>query len=153
MRWTVDSVNNGFVTVKNDTGERIVLTPDYCRRYLELDYAMTIDSAQGITVDKAICILREGMGRSYLYSAATRGRSGPDYLVVGSSNPAKTLAEIVSTDDLALTAREIASQIMLENKANKKMELNITKNLQVAESMGYNNPLPDSSHEHSVYGM
>ena len=153
MRWTVDSVNNGFVTVKNDTGERIVLTPDYCRRYLELDYAMTIDSAQGITVDKAICILRDGMGRSYLYSAATRGRSGPDYLVVGSKNPQKTLAEIVETDDLALTAREIASQIMLENKANKKVELSFRKNLQPAESMGYNNPLPDSSLEYGIQGM
>jgi len=120
QRWQVAGVHrDGSVTLQGERGAPVTLPAAYVRRYLELDYAMTVDSAQGITVDRAICVLREGTGRSYLYSAATRGRQPPEYVMAGvaQDKAQSALSQIVTTDDLALTAREIADEIKREQAA------------------------------------
>ena len=113
-RWTVKATHrNGSVTVTSDK-DTLTLPADYVRRYLELDYAVTVDSGQGLTVQKAICILRPGTGRSYLYSAATRGRDAPEYLIAGTMDEdeaASVLGDIIDTNDTARTAHEIVEEI------------------------------------------
>lgn len=112
-RWSVwQTYADGSIDLESEKGV-VRVSAEYAREFVELDYAATVDSAQGITVNKAICVLREGTGRSYLYSAATRGRQAPEYLISGAQGEQAhgALQRIVETDDTAKTAKEIAADL------------------------------------------
>ena len=86
----------------------------------ELDYAATLDAAQGLTVEQALPLVRPSMGRSQLYSGATRGRQAPEYFVVTENEdqpPTEILRRTIQTDDLARTASEIAISVELERQS------------------------------------
>ncbi len=50
----------------------------YVHRHVDLGYALTVHRAQGITVDTAHVLAREGMTRAHLYVGLTRGRDAND---------------------------------------------------------------------------
>jgi len=80
----------------------------WAREHLELGYATTVDSAQGITVDRAIVVIGPYMGRTKLYAAATRGREAPIYIT-----------EIEPTQENDRTMIDIA-----ENKVKETLKRN-----------------------------
>ncbi|MEV6072066.1 MobF family relaxase [Nocardia sp. NPDC052001] len=80
-RWTVTAVGpDGDLTATHlrsggRAGETTVLPAEYVREHVRLGYAMTIDSAQGITADTCHVVLAGSESRNQLYVALTRGAS------------------------------------------------------------------------------
>ncbi|MFB7720160.1 MobF family relaxase [Nocardia sp. NPDC056100] len=80
-RWTVTAVGpDGNLTVTHlrsggRAGETTVLPAEYVREHVRLGYAMTIDSAQGITAETCHVVLAGSESRNQLYVALSRGAS------------------------------------------------------------------------------
>ncbi|MFE3003104.1 AAA family ATPase, partial [Nocardia sp. NPDC059246] len=78
-RWTVTAAHpNGALTVTHlrtghRTGETTMLPAEYVHEHVRLGYAMTIDSAQGITADTCHVVITGSESRNQLYVALTRG--------------------------------------------------------------------------------
>ena len=75
-----------FITARTDDGRRISFRHDEIRDFhdnirLDYGYAMTIASAQGITVDRAFLLIDDRPSRETVYPAATRHREGIDVYV------------------------------------------------------------------------
>lgn len=110
--WTVTGTSRAGVTLTRIDGKReVIVDRKYVRENVELAYASTLDSAQGITVQRAVFVVSEGIGNTGLYSATTRGKQAPIYLVVTDSdaeNPAEQarerLTKSIQTDDKAENA-------------------------------------------------
>ncbi len=124
-----NTIRNGdtwFVRAITDTGilleaarpgdrRSVWVSHDWARESLELAYAITADSAQGVTVDQAVVVNAGSMGRTMLYSAATRGRQAPVYLVAEELGPADVqLRMACRRDDIARTMREILDMDILQ---------------------------------------
>ena len=110
--WQVTRVNKYGVRIKSLSRDQARwVSHEWCQDNLELAYATTADSAQGLTVDQAV-VLIDGMGRSRLYSAATRGRQAPIYFATqDDTKGAKALlTEAISQDDISKTLAEIVQQ-------------------------------------------
>lgn len=107
--WTVAATDQSGVSLQSRDGRRIRVSHDWTAQHLELAYAATADSAQGVTVDRAIVLLSPMLGRSRLYSAATRGRYAPIYVAASmdAATPREALAVCLRRDDIAPTMREI----------------------------------------------
>jgi conjugative relaxase-like TrwC/TraI family protein len=90
-RWTVSSVDrDGGLRVKHRRSGRIVHLPaSYVRDSVELGYATTIHTAQGITADTMHGLITGTESRQQLYTMCTRGRlSNHVYLkLVGDGDP------------------------------------------------------------------
>ena len=74
------------VTARTDDGRRVIFRHDEIRDYkdnirLDYGYAMTIASAQGLTVDRAFLLADDRPARETIYPAATRHREGLDIYV------------------------------------------------------------------------
>lgn len=78
-RWTVTDIHpDGSMTVTHlrpggHQGHSTVLPASYVREHVRLGYAVTIDSAQGITADTCHVVLAGFESRNQLYVALTRG--------------------------------------------------------------------------------
>ena len=110
--WQVTRVNKYGVRIKSLSRDQARwVSHEWCQDNLELAYATTADSAQGLTVDQAV-VLIDGMGRSRLYSAATRGRQAPIYFATqNNTKGAKALlTEAISQDDTSKTLAEIVKE-------------------------------------------
>jgi ATP-dependent exoDNAse (exonuclease V), alpha subunit - helicase superfamily I member len=70
--FVVLEICDGHLVVEGKRG-RVTMAPDYCRDCVELAYAATIDAAQGVNAKRAIVRVDASLGRSKIYSAATRG--------------------------------------------------------------------------------
>ena len=75
-----------FITARTDDGRRVSFRHDEIRDYkdnirLDYGYAMTIASAQGLTVDRAFLLVDDRPARETIYPAATRHREGIDIYV------------------------------------------------------------------------
>ena len=75
-----------FITARTDDGRRVSFRHDEIRDFhdnirLDYGYAMTIASAQGITVDRAFLLIDDRPSRETVYPAATRHREGIDVYV------------------------------------------------------------------------
>ena len=75
-----------LVTARTDDGRRVQFRHDEIRDYkdnirLDYGYAMTIASAQGLTVDRAFLLADDRPARETIYPAATRHREGLDIYV------------------------------------------------------------------------
>lgn len=107
--WRVEEIHPDHGAIlKNESGKLVGVSLDYVRDHLELGYASTLDSAQGITVNRAVVIVSEGMGNTGLYSATTRGREAPIYLTIvdsGLEDPSaaarERLAACIEKEDAA----------------------------------------------------
>ena len=74
------------ITAHTDDGRRVTFRHDEIRDWhdnirLDYGYAMTIASAQGLTVDRAFLLADERPARETIYPAATRHREGLDIYV------------------------------------------------------------------------
>ena len=74
------------ITARTDDGRRVTFRHDEIRDWhdnirLDYGYAMTIASAQGLTVDRAFLLADERPARETIYPAATRHREGLDIYV------------------------------------------------------------------------
>ncbi|WP_169813529.1 MobF family relaxase [Nocardia vaccinii] len=78
-RWIVTAVHpDGSITAAHlqpgrDAGHSTVLPANYVRAHVRLGYAITVDSAQGITVDTCHIVVTGAESRNQLYVALTRG--------------------------------------------------------------------------------
>lgn len=112
--WQVESISRNEIRLKSPhSNKRAIVDPKYILNHTELGYASTLDSAQGITVNRAIVVVGDGMGNTGLYSATTRGRNAPIYLCVTDPDqeqkPAQEAAierlrTAITTDDKAENA-------------------------------------------------
>ena len=74
------------ITARTDDGRRVTFRHDEIRDWhdnirLDYGYAMTIASAQGLTVDRAFLLADDRPARETIYPAATRHREGLDIYV------------------------------------------------------------------------
>lgn len=76
-RWEVTGVlDDGRITATHlGSGRSILLPADYVREHTTLGYATTINSAQGLTVDRCHGVVTGTESRAQLYVMTTRGRS------------------------------------------------------------------------------
>ena len=77
---------SALITARTDDGRRVTFRHDEIRDYkenirLDYGYAMTIASAQGLTVDRAFLLVDDRPARETIYPAATRHREGIDIYV------------------------------------------------------------------------
>ena len=75
-----------YITARTDDGRRVTFRHDEIRDYhdnirIDYGYAMTIASAQGLTVDRAFLLVDDRPSRETIYPAATRHREGIDVYV------------------------------------------------------------------------
>lgn len=80
--WIVKEISETGAKLRNEKGREVTVSLDYVKDFVELNYASTLDSAQGRTVEQALVLCRPGMGKSGFYSAVTRGKSAPLLLCV-----------------------------------------------------------------------
>ncbi len=75
-RWTVNAGTRDELYLTNlSNGHRLALPADYVAAgYVGVDYASTINTAQGSTVDEAHVIIDDRTNAKQLYVGATRGR-------------------------------------------------------------------------------
>jgi conjugative relaxase-like TrwC/TraI family protein len=76
-RWRVtaiDSEDLRIAAVRLDDGAGAVFSGDYLREHINLGYAVTVHSAQGVTANTSHAVLGENTTRNLLYVALTRGR-------------------------------------------------------------------------------
>ncbi|WP_152180153.1 MobF family relaxase [Nostocoides sp. F2B08] len=77
-RWTITALlEDGAVSARHVTHRRSVTLPAaYVAGHVELGYASTIHTAQGVTAAASHTLLTGAESRQLLYTAATRGRAG-----------------------------------------------------------------------------
>ena len=127
-RWTVSSVDrDGGLRVKHRRSGRTVHLPaSYVRDSVELGYATTIHTAQGITADTMHGLITGTESRQQLYTMCTRGRlSNHVYLqIVGDGDPhtlirpdsvcpataTELLEHILARDDTARSASTLLGE-------------------------------------------
>ena len=75
-RWTVTGVRDGALTVRHrDSGLTHLLPAEYVAAHVELGYASTVHTAQGLTADVMHGIVTGEETRQLLYTMLTRGRA------------------------------------------------------------------------------
>jgi conjugative relaxase-like TrwC/TraI family protein len=75
-RWTVTSIQNGTLIVRHrDSGLTTALPAEYVAAHVELGYASTVHTAQGLTADVMHGIITGEETRQLLYTMLTRGRT------------------------------------------------------------------------------
>ena len=85
-RWTITAItpDGGIRATHRRTGKSVTLPGRYVREAVELGYATTIHTAQGVTADTTHGLVDELMTREQLYTMVTRGRTANHlYLPVG----------------------------------------------------------------------
>lgn len=94
-RWVVAGPHSrGIVVSHVETGLRVVLPPDYVMTHLELGYATTVHTAQGVSVDTMHGIVTGDEARQQFYTMMTRGRSGNHaYLITASDGDPHSLIQ------------------------------------------------------------
>jgi conjugative relaxase-like TrwC/TraI family protein len=112
-RWTIlNLTRTGGLRVRHARNGRIATLPaDYVRTSVELGYATTVHTAQGVTADTMHGIVTGEESRQQLYTVLTRGRAANHlYLsVVGDGDP----HTVIQPDNVHLrTATELLEQIL-----------------------------------------
>ena len=76
-RWRVAGIDierNVIGAERLDDGARVLFHQHYFSEHVNLGYAVTVHSAQGVTADASIAVIGETTSRNLLYVAMTRGR-------------------------------------------------------------------------------
>lgn len=74
-RWIITGIHEGNLAVKHaGSGLRTVLPAEYVAAHVELGYASTVHTAQGLTADSMHGIVTGEESRQLLYTMLTRGR-------------------------------------------------------------------------------
>ena len=105
------------ITARTDDGRRVTFRHDEIRDWhdnirIDYGYAMTIASAQGLTVDRAFLLVDDRPARETIYPAATRHREGID-VYVNRSPLAFDIAEHRSEDqaDMPVTDSDVRAYL------------------------------------------
>jgi hypothetical protein len=126
-RWTVTAITSdgGIKATHLRTGKSVNLPAGYVREAVELGYATTIHTAQGVTADTTHGLVDELMTREQLYTMVSRGRTanhlyltvggdgGPHTMLqadVGEPTAADVLQRVLSRSSLAASATTIRTQ-------------------------------------------
>ena len=117
-RWTILNLHRaGGLRVRHTRSGRTVTLPgDYVQTSVELGYATTVHTAQGVTADTMHGVVIGGESRQQLYTMLTRGRTANHlYLsVVGDADP----HDVIQPDSLhPRTATEMLEQILARDAA------------------------------------
>jgi AAA domain len=117
-RWTVlNLTRTGGLRVRHALNGRMATLPaDYVQTSVELGYATTVHTAQGVTADTMHGVVIGGESRQQLYTMLTRGRTANHlYLsVVGDADP----HAVIQPDSLhPRTATEMLEQILARDAA------------------------------------
>jgi hypothetical protein len=112
-RWIILALTStGGVRVRQvRSGCTVTLSADYVQASVELGYATTVHTAQGVTADIMRGVVTGGESRQQLYTMLTRGRSANHiYLsMVGDGDP----HTVIQPDSLqSRTATELLEQIL-----------------------------------------
>src|SRR5215211_5192682 len=110
-RWTVTGLtaSGGIRAIHRRTGRPVTLPGSYVRQAVELGYATTIHTAQGVTADTTHSLVDELMTREQLYTTVSRGRTANHlYLAVGDADP----HHILQSDTHEPTATDILQRIL-----------------------------------------
>ena len=110
-RWTVTGLtpDGGVRALHRRTGRPVTLPGGYVREAVELGYATTIHTAQGVTADTTHSLVDELMTREQLYTTVSRGRTANYlYIAVGDVEP----HHILHTDAQELTATDILQRVL-----------------------------------------
>jgi len=112
-RWTILNLTRaGGLTVRHARSGRMVTLPaDYVQTSVELGYASTVHTAQGVTADTMHGVVTGDESRQQLYTMLTRGRAANHlYLsVVGDGEP----HAVIQPDNVHLrSATELLEQIL-----------------------------------------
>ncbi|WP_207006014.1 MobF family relaxase [Nocardioides aromaticivorans] len=116
-RWSVTGVSaDGALSVRHATSRlHATLPAEYVREHVELGYASTVHTAQGITTDVVHGIVTGTEDRQLLYTMLTRGRvENHAHVVLGTD---ETHARPSPIDDRALTATEVLEGILARDGA------------------------------------
>lgn len=116
-RWQVEAVRaDGGLAVRHLASRlHATLPADYVAAHVELGYASTVHTAQGITTDVVHGIVTGAEDRQLLYTMLTRGRvENHAHLVLGFD---ETHVLPSPTDDRALTATEVLEGILARDGA------------------------------------
>jgi DNA primase catalytic core len=121
-RWTVLAIHdNGALQVQHARHRRtLTLPPEYVSRSVELGYAATVHSAQGVSVDTMHGLVTGQETRQQLYTMLTRGAAANHaYLqVVGDGDPHNLLYPNVLHPD---TPTDLLEQILARDGANRSV--------------------------------
>ncbi|WP_157575992.1 MobF family relaxase [Mycobacterium sp. GA-2829] len=88
-RWRVAAVDpstNRLAAERLDDGARTAFEAGYVREHVNLGYAVTVHSSQGVTADTSHAVLGENTTRALLYVAMTRGRDTNTTYLYGRGN-------------------------------------------------------------------
>jgi ATP-dependent exoDNAse (exonuclease V) beta subunit len=148
-RWRVagiDTTRNLVGAERLADGARVLFDQNYFRDHVSHGYAVTVHSAQGVTADASIAVLREDTSRSLLYVAMTRGRhaniahiyernteasefsheqpAGTHVAQRGDSREAAALIQrILANDEPAITAHDYAASAPDESLPDRVRDL------------------------------
>ncbi len=106
--WTVRRIDDQTITIQAGDGRTARVSHRWAQDHLELAYAGTVDSSQGVTVDRAVVLVGPALGQSGVYSATTRGRQAPIYVAEARTpeQAQSVIASAIRRDDLARTMAE-----------------------------------------------
>jgi ATP-dependent exoDNAse (exonuclease V) alpha subunit len=111
-RWTVTALTpaGGMRATHQRTGKSVTLPAGYVREAVELGYATTIHTAQGVTADTTHGLVDEMMTREQLYTMISRGRTANHlYLSVGGDGDPHG---ILQADVSELTAADVLGRVL-----------------------------------------
>jgi AAA domain len=123
-RWTVSRVDRdaGLRVKHRRSGRTVRLPASYVRASVELGYATTIHTAQGVTADTMHALITGTESRQQLYTMCTRGRlSNHIYLqLVGDGDP----HTLIRPDTVRpTTATELLEQILARDDSPRSANL------------------------------
>ncbi len=110
QRGTICVVAESEVELELADGRRVRLDKETAKDTLALGGVYTGDSAQGQTWGKSIVVVTGNETREWLYSAATRGREAPVFVVLAESSEEASTAvtTVLSREGVARTVLEMA---------------------------------------------
>lgn len=123
-KFTVRGFTGAAILLEREDNKQLVsVSNGYAMDWLELAYASTIDSAQGQTRDRVILVVDRSIGNTSLYSAATRGKQAPLYLVsTQATDHSEVLSGAICRDDVNLTLDEMTDDSEQQNQPPNVVE-------------------------------
>lgn len=141
-RWTVTDVHSdGALTVTHlrpgrHTCETTALPADYVRQHVRLGYAMTIDSAQGITADTCHVVLTGNESRNQLYVALTRGATA-NHAYVTTAIDGSEASFWTEPGLFPRTAVEVMQRILARDNTNRSANTELRDALDPHQRLGH----------------
>ncbi len=116
-RWTVTGLRGGSLSVRHNTsGLSVTLPAEYVAAHVDLGYAATVHTAQGLTADAMHGIVTGEESRQLLYTMLTRGRRENHAHVVLASPTDPHQVALPGLGD-QLTATELLERVLARDGA------------------------------------